>query len=189
MRNVGGRMKRFLSAIAYGAFALCALAQDPAAPLPEQPAEEPPRADEPMPLIPETPPVVEKKAEKEHGSRRETLKAINASGKAEDLALKVRYREVHTMVLQDPAVQEERQRANRAPTEYEKREALTRHYRLISVKMEKIDPSLKTLIELRESEILGRLKQTRIEPTHPPTGYTPPPPLPEISAGEGKKRP
>lgn len=144
--------------------------------IPEQNMELLPSADPGTPqilpepaLIPETPEMTERPegsaitppsgATKPTGPAKRSRTEIAA----DELAQKVRYRQVKTRALGDPAVQEEWRKAQTARTDAEKRAGLKRYYQLLYGRMAKIDKTLKKRIAERELISLRRLKQNRIE--------------------------
>jgi hypothetical protein len=64
-------------------------------------------------------------------------------------------------------VQAEWDSAAKAKTDYDKREALKRYYKLLYGRILKIDSSVKKTSDLRQQAALRRLEQTRIDPTEP----------------------
>lgn len=84
---------------------------------------------------------------------------------AEELLERIHFREARVKALRDPQVQAEWDRAGKAKTDYEKREALKRYYKLLYGRILKIDSSVKKTADLREVASLRRLEQTRIDPT------------------------
>lgn len=101
----------------------------------------------------------------------------------------VRFRNVQNRVVKEPAVQAEWDTSESARTDYEKRAALRRYYQLLYARMEKIDGSLKPLIEERREVALRRLRQHKIDPTQPPYGVTPEPEeVVVVKADEVKKK-
>ena len=86
---------------------------------------------------------------------------------AEELIERIHFREARVKALRDPQVQAEWDRAAKAKTDYEKREALKRYYKLLYARILKIDGSVKKTADLREHAALRRLGETRIDPTEP----------------------
>ena len=82
---------------------------------------------------------------------------------ATELAEKIRYRQVKTRALGDPAVQEEWRKAQTARTDAEKRAGLKRYYQALYGRMAKIDKSLEKRIAERKQISLRRLQQNRIQ--------------------------
>lgn len=146
-------------------------------PIPERSMELLPSADpgptqilpEPV-LIPETPEMTEKPegtAIVPPGEVAPTglIKRSKTEIAADELALKVRYRQVKTRAMADPAVQAEFNNAQRARTDAQKRAGLKRYYQLLYARMAKIDKTLKKQINEREVISVKRLQQNRIDPT------------------------
>lgn len=133
---------------------------------PDQVLPPPSLTTEPLPLIPEAPESNEKpRGETQREVRKEKLSKTEAANN--EMNARIRFREVRTRVVQDPALQVIWDEANRAPTDYEKRETLKRYYKMLYGRMAKIDRSLKKEIVLREELALKRLTQKRIDPTDP----------------------
>ncbi len=86
---------------------------------------------------------------------------------AEDLIERIHFREARIKALRDPQVQAEWDQAVKAKTDYAKREALKRYYKLLHGRILKIDSSVKKVSDLREQASLRRLLQNRIDPTEP----------------------
>ncbi len=86
---------------------------------------------------------------------------------AEELLERIHFREAQTKALRDPQVQAEWDQATKSKTDYAKREALKRYYKLLYGRIVKIDGSVKKLSDLREQAALRRLEQNRIDPTEP----------------------
>jgi hypothetical protein len=86
---------------------------------------------------------------------------------AEDAAERIHFREARIKAERDPKVQAEWDRANKAKTDLEKREALKSYYTLLYARILKIDSSVKKTADLRSAASLHRLEQTRIDPTEP----------------------
>jgi hypothetical protein len=142
-----------------------------AAPAPLEPA-----------LIPETPETIpmpegraveepkrDKADKKDKKGKEKPQESVNKTAAASlEMSARVRYRQIKTRALSDPAVQAEWDKAEVAHTDFEKREALKRYYTLLSSRMEKLDKSLKKEIDLRHSLILRRLKQNRLDGTEKP---------------------
>ncbi len=127
-------------------------------------------------LIPETPEsmpkpegsaIEEPKTEKQEKDKAK-VKPNKTAAASDEMATRVRYRQIKTRAMKDPAIQAEWETAQAARTDYEKREALKRYYALLYSRMEKMDKSLKKEIEARKPMTVRRLQQTRIEPTVPP---------------------
>jgi hypothetical protein len=86
---------------------------------------------------------------------------------AEELVERIHFREARIKALRDPQVQAEWETAAKARTDYEKREALKRYYKLLYSRIIKIDATVKKTSDLRQTAALRRLEQTRIDPTEP----------------------
>lgn len=86
--------------------------------------------------------------------------------------IKVRYREVRTVVEKDPEVRSLLEQANSAKSFEEERAALREYYRLLFKKMKKIDKDLSMRCDIMQNAYIARLAQTRVEPTIP---LSPPP--------------
>ncbi len=134
---------------------------DPALDLmPAQPGQltPPPPAPGDLELIPDSaPPASKPKAEKK--SKTEIVE--------EELAERIRLRQAQTRAQADPAVQAEWENAQRAHTDYEKREGLKRYYALLYARIRKIDPKVKKLAAEREAYSIRKLTQSRLAPTEP----------------------
>ena len=129
------------------------------APAPATPAAEPE-----VTLIPEQ---VSQNTKPAPAAQPATEKKSKTEAIAEDLADPIHFREARTKALRDAQVQVEWERANKAKTDYGKREGLKSYYKLLYAKIVKIDPSVKKVSEFREKVSLHRLEQTRIDPTAP----------------------
>lgn len=86
-------------------------------------------------------------------------------GSSEQLRQNIRIRELKTQVLADPEVEAQLQLAEKAKTEEGRRTLLRNHYALLYTKMEKLDPSLTTVLETQLFVILKGLEQTQVRPT------------------------
>lgn len=106
---------------------------------------------------------------------------------ADALERLVRFRIVKNRVIKEPALMSEWDTSERARTDYEKRASLRRYYRMLYARMEKIDGSLKPLIEERREQALRRLRQHKIDPTQPPHGVTPEPDEEEVVVVQERK--
>jgi hypothetical protein len=159
--------------------ATTALAQDPTKPRlrPTAPApaplEEPKAAPEPnappfnenLGLIPEAP----EPAKKPKGEALvEPTKKVDRTTAAEnELAARVRLRELTTRVRQEPNVAAEWDRAQTARTDFDKRDALKNYYKLLYDRIVKLDPTLQKRVAEMRTKSLHRLTETRIDPTEP----------------------
>ena len=86
---------------------------------------------------------------------------------AEELLERIHFREAQIKALRDPQVQAEWDQATKSKTDYDKREALKRYYKLLYGRIVKLDVSVKKLSDLRQQAALRRLEQNRIDPTEP----------------------
>lgn len=186
------RMK-LLSLLAILAFACSASAQEPSAPeeskAKEKPAETKPA--EPAPL-PEPSPLPEQNSELLRNQPGEQVKPAPqretdfAPGRGRmgdrnrgrssvlkppttpaELDARIRYRQAHSKAQNEPAVQALWQESREATTDYLKRDALRRYYKLLYQRILKHDKGLSPLVEERQRVSLRRLDQTRVEPTDP----------------------
>ncbi len=157
-------------------------AQETAAPepkpeaMPEKPAAtdsaSQPLAD-PMSLIPETPPTIDKPGTPSNRDLtspvRETpenaAKNATTSAAADALKERIRFREVKTRAVQNEKVQEQWDHAQAAKTDPEKRAELKRYYTLLYAQMLKIDGSLAATIKLHKDEAINRLLQPNVYPS------------------------
>jgi len=162
-----------LAALLIAGHALMAQEAAPAPQLELAPTEAP-AADSELPLIPEAPATVPKppgRAIPQRPTETSKAPAIEKKSKTEtasdELRQRIRFREVKTRALRDPAVQAEWERAQRAGTDFEKREALKNYYKLLYGRMARIDQSLKPRIAEYQRVAVRRLKQTRVDPTEP----------------------
>jgi len=83
------------------------------------------------------------------------------------MAARIRIRQLKTRVLQEPKVRELLEKAQAAPTDYEKRENLKAFYTLLYNRIEKLDGSLKKRTTALRNTSVRRLAQTKIDPTEP----------------------
>ncbi len=113
-------------------------------------------------LIPE--PVKEEKKKPAESPKSEKSKTAE---NAEELLERIHYREAYTKAQRDPKVAAEWERAAKARTDFEKREALKGYYQLLHARILKLDASVKKTSDLRRAASLRRLEQTRIDPTEP----------------------
>lgn len=137
------------------------------------PAAAPAAQKEPLGLIPET----LEPAPKPKGSLlvepMETVtdaveqKIDKTTAAQDELNARIKMRELKTKVDRDPKVVAELERANTAPTDYEKREAMRSYYTMLYDKIAKLDPSLKKRADEARVRMTHRLDQTRIAPTEP----------------------
>jgi hypothetical protein len=141
-------------------------AQEPAKPqlrtTPPSPVAPPPGlASEPLPLIPDAP----ENTEKPHGSAIAEPKRDKTTAAEDELAARIRLRELRNQALKDPKIQAEWERAHVVKTDAEKRAALTSYYTLLYTKMAKIDGSLQKRITAMQELSVRRLTQRNIEPS------------------------
>jgi type IV secretory pathway VirB10-like protein len=85
----------------------------------------------------------------------------------DEVKQRVQYRLAKNKAVRDPAVQAAWESAEKARTDLEKREAMTRYYTLLNARIRKIDGSLSKLTVERFGNATRRLQQTRIDPTEP----------------------
>lgn len=85
----------------------------------------------------------------------------------DEVKQRIQYRLAKNKAVRDPAVQAAWDEAQRARTDLEKREALTRYYTLLNARIRKIDGSLSKVAIERQTNSTRRLQQTRIDPTEP----------------------
>jgi hypothetical protein len=129
---------------------------------PPSPVAPPPGlTSEPLPLIPETP----ETTEKPHGSALVQTKRDKTSDAENELAARIRLREIRNQALKDPKIQAEWTRAHAVKTDAEKRAALTSYYTLLYTKMAKLDGSLQKRITVMQTAAVRRLTQRNIEPS------------------------
>ena len=86
---------------------------------------------------------------------------------AEELLERIHFREARVKALRDPQVQAEWESSTKARTDYDRREALKRYYKVLYERIVKIDGSVKKTSDTRQAAALHRLEQTRIDPTEP----------------------
>jgi hypothetical protein len=128
-------------------------------------------AGENLGLIPETPEPVSKpkgRAIPEPKPSRKASDTPNRTSAAEDdMAARIRLRQLKTRVLHEPKVQELYERAQTSPTDYEKRENMKAFYTLLYTRIGKLDGSLKKRTAALLKQSVNRLTQTKIDPTDP----------------------
>ena len=147
------------------------IAQEPAKPelrtTPPSPVATPPGlATEPLPLIPDT---LEQPAEKPRGSALSPIiqpKHDKTTDAENELATRIRLRELRTRALKDPKVQAEWDRAHIVKTDAEKRAALINYYTLLYTRMAKLDASLQKRIAAIQTLSVRRLKPHNIDPSN-----------------------
>lgn len=110
---------------------------------------------------------------------RARIRSRETSAEAEELARRIRFREVKTKADRDPQVGENRDAAAAARTDVEKREALRAYYNALCDRMLKIDSSLKEAVEAKRKLELGRLLPSKVrgaegEALRPKEDQTPP---------------
>ena len=127
------------------------------------PAAPAPAAEPEVTLIPEQVP----QNAKPTASPKPEEKKDKTEESAEALLERIHFREAQTKALRDPQVQAEWANAMKAKTDYDKREALKRYYKLLYDRILKVDISVKKTSDLRQAAALHRLEQTRIDPTEP----------------------
>lgn len=137
--------------------------------LPGTPQSSP--AGENLGLIPETPQPVTKPKSKAIPEPKISRKASDSpaptSASEDEMAARIRLRQLKTRVLREPKVQELFERAQTAPTDYEKREALKAYYKQLYSRIEQLDGSLKKRVTVLRNQSLHRITQAGIDPTDP----------------------
>ena len=133
------------------------------------PAPAPPT--ENLGLIPETPePTTKPKGRaipEAKPSRKASDNATRTSSAESDMTARIRFRQLKTRVLQEQKVQDLYEKAQAAPTDYEKRETLKAYYTLLYTRIEKLDGSMKKRANTLRHQSISRLTQTKIDPTDP----------------------
>jgi hypothetical protein len=172
----------FFTVLSTGVFAQEAVPSPAPAPAPAPSADpnfrltlpgvsQPAPANENLGLIPETPEPVTKPKGKAIPEPKPSRKASDSPSRTsaveDEMAARVRLRQLKTRVLREPKVQELYEKAQTAPTDYEKRENLKAFYTLLYTRIEKLDGSLKKRITTLRNQSIHRLAQTRIDPTDP----------------------
>ncbi len=137
------------------------------APAPAAPTAAAPAVEPEVTLIPEQVPQRTKPNSKPVDAPKTTEAKSKTEESAEDLNERIHFREARVKALRDPQVQAEWDSAAKAKTDFEKREALKRYYKLLYARILKIDASVKSVVTLRQASSLHRLEQTRIDPTEP----------------------
>ena len=161
-----------LSTIAFAQEAGPGLAADPALKLtlPGTPASP---SNENLGLIPETPePATKPKGSaipqpQSLPSRKASDAPARTSAAEDEMAARIRLRQLKSRVLREPKVQQLVAKAETAPTDYEKREALKEYYTVLYGRIEKLDGSLKKRTTMLRKQAIHRLTQTKIDPTDP----------------------
>lgn len=148
-------------------------AQEPGADAP-LPGQEPRnQLEKPVSLIPETAPQIGKpKGGKSELTPEEKLASSKTLQSEAQLKLRIRLRQVKTLALKDPVVQEDWAQAGAAATDPERRQALHDYYEHLYARILKIDNSLADLVKTRKNAALDRLTQNRLDP---PTAIAPTP--------------
>src|SRR4030095_2199460 len=92
----------------------------------------------------------------------EPTKKVDRTTAAEnELAARVRLRELTTRVRQEPNVAAEWDRAQTARTDFDKRDALKNYYKLLYDRIVKLDPTLQKRVAEMRTKSLHRLSETR----------------------------
>lgn len=136
------------------------------APAPAGAAAPAPAPEPEVTLIPEQVPKNSKPAAEANPAPKAEPKSKTEES-AEELLERIHFREAQIKALRDPQVQAEWEQATKAKTDYAKREALKRYYKLLHGRIVKIDASVKKVSDLRQGAALRRLEQNRIDPTEP----------------------
>lgn len=122
-------------------------------------------------LIPETPEPVQKPKGSAIAEPKPSRKASDTpprtSASEDEMAARIRLRQLKTRVLREPKVQALYEKAQSVPTDYEKRETLKEFYTLLYARIEKLDGSLKKRTTALRNESIRRLTQVKIDPTDP----------------------
>jgi len=128
-------------------------------------------ANENLGLIPETPePVTKPKGTaipEPRPSRKASDTPARTSASEDEMAARIRLRQLKSRVLREPKVQQLYEKAQSAPTDYEKRETLKEFYKVLYTRIEKLDGSLKKRANTLKNQSIHRLTQTKIDPTDP----------------------
>ena len=85
----------------------------------------------------------------------------------DEMAARIRFRELTNKISLDPKVAAELDKANNAKTDLEKREGLKQYYTLLYGRVVKADRSLEKRATELKNRLIHRLAQTRIDPTEP----------------------
>ena len=118
-------------------------------------------------LIPDAPNSVPKPSGNLQGSAdsqpslsdaKEKLNKSKATADADELKVRIHFREVKTQALKAPGLEEKLDRARSAKTIPEKISAMKQYYDLLFARMQLIDPTLKPRIEKSKTEALARLE-------------------------------
>jgi hypothetical protein len=137
-----------------------------------QPAQPAPEPQESLGLIPEAPEPAPKPrgtalVEPRAALDRSTGPIDRTSAVQNEMAERVRLRELIVKVRKEPKVAAELDRAETAKTDLQKREALKNYYTLLYDRVAKLDPKLKTRVTELQRRSINRLTQTRLDPTEP----------------------
>lgn len=81
----------------------------------------------------------------------------------EDLKGRIRFREVRTLALKDPAVQDDWTRAQAAKTDPQKRVAMREYYTHLFARMLKIDGTLAKRIDTHKALAFARMAQAPVK--------------------------
>lgn len=171
---------KFLTALffTFSLFSLCLLsAQDASVvPLPDSVPNEPPPSTPktqptppPLSLIPDMPAPVEKPRGSGGGSAAKTsadnpVKKNKTQANADEIADRIKFREAKTKALRDEKLQQQREIADAAKTDHEKRAALKQYYTMLYGRILKIDGSIKKLVSQRLQQSLKELDQSKVKP-------------------------
>jgi hypothetical protein len=122
------------------------------------------------PLMPDqTPSLVKPEAAPDEAPATDPDKKRTKTSKTEafeqDQAVKIRFRQVHTQALADRNVIALWDKANIQRKDADKRAILKEYYKQLYARMMKIDPTLKTQIDLQALSAEKRLTQVRMTPT------------------------
>jgi len=127
-----------------------------------------PAAQDGLGLIPEAPePAGKPKGHALTEPGRSGPRVDRTSAAQNELADRIRLRELITKVRREPKVAAEWDRAETAKTDLEKREALKSYYTLLYDRVAKLEPKLKTRTTEIQRQSIHRLAQSRIDPTDP----------------------
>jgi hypothetical protein len=85
----------------------------------------------------------------------------------DEMAARIRFRELTTKASLDPKIAAELDKANSARTDLEKREGLKQYYTVLYGRVVKLDRSLEKRATQLKARLIHRLSQTRIDPTEP----------------------
>ena len=85
----------------------------------------------------------------------------------DEMAARIRLRELTNKASLDPKIVDELDKANHARTDLEKREGLKQYYTLLYGRVVKLDRSLEKRATELKARLIRRLAQTRVDPTEP----------------------